>query len=289
MATDLTALAVIERLRQQVGATWLGGTSECIESGSQDTHLTGITTAWTPTIDVLHKAIATRHNLIISMEPPFWRETGTVKTETSMGSPSDAVLESSTAYRYKKKLIDDHQLVLWRFNENYRALPENPRLNALARTLGYKEHEDAPATKRLAAIGAGVYSVPETSLIALARQAGDHARARALRVLGNPAAIIRRIALLPGYMADADIMAMVHQRDIDAVVCGEACEWEAFVYAEDWITAGWGKGMIMLGRAASEDPGAQELASWIKSFVPEVPVTGLATGEPFNYVPSHKA
>ncbi|MGH9680339.1 MAG: Nif3-like dinuclear metal center hexameric protein [Candidatus Acidiferrales bacterium] len=289
METTLTANAVVEKIRDQARSAWMGGTSEGFQCGNANATVTGIATAWTPTIDALQKAISLRHNLIISMEPPFWREFGTVQTEVSLGTPSKKVLEENSVYQFKKKLIDYNGLILWRFNENYRALPSNPRLNALARTLGYKAHEDPAASQKLAAIGAGVYEIPEISLVDLAKKARDRANARALRVLGNPKEIVKRVALMPGYIEDEDIMAIVRDRNVDVVVCGEACEWEAFEYAEDWITAGWGKGMIMLGRASSEDPGAKELAAWIGSFLTDVPVIGIAVGEPFTYVPSHKA
>jgi putative NIF3 family GTP cyclohydrolase 1 type 2 len=289
MATSLTANAVVEKIRSQVSRTWMGGTSEGFECGKMDAEVTGIATVWTPTIEALQKAISLKHNLMVSMEPPFWRETGPVFTEVSMGTPTMKVLEGNSVYQFKKKLIDDHNLIIWRFNENYRALPSNPRLNGLARTLGYKAHENAAATQKLAATGAGVYTIPEISLAELAKKARDSANAKALRVLGDPNEKVKSVALMPGYIEDADIMAMVHDRNVDVVVCGEACEWEAFEYAEDWITAGWGRGMIMLGRAASEDPGAKELATWIRSFITDVPVTGIAVGEPFSYVPSHKA
>jgi len=289
MATNLTANAIVRKIRNQVGRNWMGGTSESFQCGDPNATVTGIATVWTPTIEALQKAISLKHNLMISMEPPFWRESGTVITEVSMGTPAMKVLAASSVYQYKKKLIDDHGLILWRFNENYRALPANPRLNALARTLGYKAHENPAATQKLAAIGAGVYALPEISLADLAKKARDSANAKALRVLGDPKEKVKSIALLPGYIQNEDIMAMVRDRNVDVVVCGEPCEWEAFVYAEDWITAGWGKGMISLGRAASEDPGAKALAAWIGSFLTDVPVTGIAVGEPFSYVPSHKA
>jgi putative NIF3 family GTP cyclohydrolase 1 type 2 len=289
MANSLTANAVVERIRSQVSSAWMGGTSEGFQCGDPNAPVTGIATAWTPTIEALQKAISLKHNLIISMEPPFWRESGTVRTEVSMGTPSMKVLEASSVYQYKKKLVDHHGLILWRFNENYRALPSNTRLNALARTLGYKAYENAAATRKLAATGAGVYTIPEISLANLAKKARESANAKALRVLGDPKEKVKSIALLPGYIQNEDIMAMVRDRNVDAVVCGEPCEWEAFEYAEDWITAGWGKGMISLGRAASEDPGAKELAAWIGSFITDLPVMGIAVGEPFSYVPSHRA
>jgi len=288
MLTALTADAVVERIRSEASSAWMGGTSEGFQCGDPKAEVTGIATAWTPTIAALQKAISMKHNLIISMEPPFWRETGTVRTEVSMGTPTTKTLETNSVYQFKKKLIDDHGLILWRFNENYQALPSNPRLNALARTLDYETYKNTVATQKLAATGAGVYAIPEVSLADLAKNARERAAAKALRVLGDPKETVRSIALLPGYIQNEDIMAMVRDRNVDVVVCGEPCEWEAFEYAEDWITAGWGKGMISLGRAASEDPGAMELGAWIGAFIKDVPVNGIAVGEPFSYVPSHR-
>jgi putative NIF3 family GTP cyclohydrolase 1 type 2 len=288
VASNLTADAVVQKIRTEAGQSWLPKTSEGFECGDGNAIIAGIAVMWTPSIDALHKAVSMKHNLVISMEPPFWRENGEVKTEVSMGPPPVQAIEGSAVYQYKKKLIDDNGIVIWRFNENYKTLPGNPRLTGLAKTLGYNQHQNTEATHKLADTGAGVYTLPETSLIDLAKECRENARAKALRVLGDPAAKISSVAVLPGYMTNELAMSIVRGRNVDAIVCGEACEWEAFEYAEDWITAGWGKGMIMLGRAASEDPGAQEMATWMKSFITEVPVTGISVGEPFSYVPAHK-
>jgi putative NIF3 family GTP cyclohydrolase 1 type 2 len=77
------------------------------------------------------------------------------------------------------------------------------------------------------------------------------------------------------------------------VVTGEPVEWEALPYLEDWVTAGKGQGMIVLGHEASEEPGSGEVAAWMKSFISEVPVEWLPSGEPFwtvhsSAVHSHK-
>lgn len=137
MASTLMASGVIERIRRQVGSSWLGATNESFESGTGDLNVSGIATTWTPSIEALQIAIAVNHNFIISVVSPFRYEAGTVKTEVSYGSPSMKQMESSPAFQFKKKLIDDHGLAIWRFYENYLALPANPRLNALANALGY--------------------------------------------------------------------------------------------------------------------------------------------------------
>ena len=71
MATSLTGSAVVKKIRSQVSRTWMGGTNEGFECGEMDATVTGIATAWTPTIEALQKAISLKRNLIISMEPPL--------------------------------------------------------------------------------------------------------------------------------------------------------------------------------------------------------------------------
>jgi hypothetical protein len=38
--------------------------------------------------------------------------------------------------------------------------------------------------------------------------------------------------------------------------------------------------MIVLGQEVSEEPGCVEMAAWLKSFISEVPVEWIPTGEP---------
>ena len=41
------------------------------------------------------------------------------------------------------------------------------------------------------------------------------------------------------------------------------------------------KGLILMGHDVSEERGMQECASWLKAFVPEVPIEFIPAGEPF--------
>ena len=285
----VTAGQIVKRIRDRVGASWKSPSSEGFECGNENANVTGIVTAWTPTLEVIEKAVSLKHNFIVCMEPPFWHEFGQVKTEVSYGRPTPEMLDKNPVYQHKKKLIESNHLAIWRFNENFQALPENPRLKALAETLRMKGREDAAATQKLASIHAGVYAIPETSLFNLAKQAKELAGAKALRTVGDPKATVRRVALLPGYMTDESMMAIVHDRNVDVVISGDACQWEAFEYAEDWIDAGWGKGLILLGHAVSESPGGKEMANWLHAFVTDVPVVGVASGECYDFVPVHHA
>ena len=52
-------------------------------------------------------------------------------------------------------------------------------------------------------------------------------------------------------------------------------------YVLDAASLGIPKGWIMLGHAVSEEAGMLEMAQWIRTFVSEVPVQLVKTGEPF--------
>ena len=100
-----------------------------------------------------------------------------------------------------------------------------------------------------------------------------------MRIVGNPMAPVRTVAVLPGTIAIQE--TLVHLPRVDAIVAGEIREWESSEYARDTITAGAGKGLILIGRTLSEDPGMQACAQWLGSVVPAVPVRWVRVGDPY--------
>ena len=104
--------------------------------------------------------------------------------------------------------------------------------------------------------------------------------AKALRVVGDPNARVSRIQLGVGYATPA-----VNNPDVDVVVSGELQEsdgaFDSPEYVLDAVSLGIPKGWIMLGHAVSEEQGMLEMAQWIKSFTPEIPVQLVRVGEPF--------
>jgi putative NIF3 family GTP cyclohydrolase 1 type 2 len=142
-----------------------------------------------------------------------------------------------------------------------------------AREFGLEaRYETAPGSHR--------FVLPETTLGALATALQQRLGARALRVVGDPNARVSRIQLGVGYATPA-----VNGPEIDVVISGEQQEVDGFLdspeYVLDAALLGIPKGWIMLGHAVSEESGMLEMAQWIRSFVPEVPVQLVKAGEPF--------
>ena len=65
------------------------------------------------------------------------------------------------------------------------------------------------------------------------------------------------------------------------VIAGEVREWESVEYVRDQVFSGSGKGLILVGRVVSEEPGMAVCADWLKTLVPEVPVRHISAGDPY--------
>jgi putative NIF3 family GTP cyclohydrolase 1 type 2 len=100
-----------------------------------------------------------------------------------------------------------------------------------------------------------------------------------LRVIGDPKASIRRVALLPGSTPITAALEVLPS--VDAIVAGEVREWETVEYARDAIDSGHARGLILVGRVVSEEPGMRALAGWLETIVPEVRVRHIAAGDPY--------
>jgi hypothetical protein len=68
---------------------------------------------------------------------------------------------------------------------------------------------------------------------------------------------------------------------VDVLLVFECREWEAAEYVRDAIAAGEKKALIQLPHEAGEESGMEECARWLTTFVSEVPIKFIASGDPF--------
>jgi putative NIF3 family GTP cyclohydrolase 1 type 2 len=277
MASDITVQQVLERMQRNLGGAWKTAGGDGLVAGGGSAVVTGIATTWTPSLDVLRKAAGAKRNLIISRESPYWaHETAQPEFSGSAVIRRDSFTNDPT-FKAKEEFITGNRLSILRFSENWSARRPDPQLTALAAALGWDTYRKPGA----AGAGFDIFTVPSTTLGALAKSIQASLGARALRVLGDPQAKVAKIALTPGFLLVPRLADALKEPGVDVVVAGEPVEWEAHPYLEDWITAGKARGMINLGSQVSEEPGSGEVASWLKTFITEVPVEWLPAGEPF--------
>jgi putative NIF3 family GTP cyclohydrolase 1 type 2 len=143
----------------------------------------------------------------------------------------------------------------------------------MARELGWEKNADPD--------GRRTFVFPSVKLSALAKEMQTKLNIRTMRVVGDPNLIVKRVAANWGYASRDPGIRLFARPDVDAVIIGEAREWEVVEYAQDAISAGQKKALLVLGHVVSEQAGMKYCAEWLKTFVTDVPVEFVAAAEPF--------
>ena len=262
MAT-LTAGEVVTRIKANLGIPWRDSTyRDTFKFGGPDTEVRGVATTVFCSFDMLRRAVQAGCNMIIPHEDTYWNDRDDV-----------TIVNGDPLYQAKVDFMKEHNVVVFRIHDHMHSQRPDFTYVGAARALGLdSKYETAPQSHR--------FTIPETTLGALAADFQKRLGAQALRVVGDPAARVRRIQLGVGYATPA-----VNAPDVDVVVSGELQEtdgsFDSPEYVLDAVSLGIPKGWIMLGHSVSEEQGMLEMAEWIKSFTPEIPVQLVRAGEPF--------
>ena len=143
----------------------------------------------------------------------------------------------------------------------------------MMRELGWEKNVD-PQNPRL-------FSFPSTSLQTFARDIATRLGIRTMRVVGNPALLVTKALASWGNVSQFPGIPLLALPDIDVLIVGETREWELVEYAQDMISSGRKKALIVLGHVVSEQAGMKYCAEWLKPLLPEVPVEFIPAVEPF--------
>jgi putative NIF3 family GTP cyclohydrolase 1 type 2 len=259
----LTAGEVIARIKANVGIPWRDATyRDTFKFGGPDTEVKGIVTSMFCNFDVIRRAAGAGLNMILPHEDTYWNDRDDVK-----------IVSGDPLYKTKADFMTRHNIVIFRMHDHMHAQRPDFIFAGASRALGLvSKYETASQSHR--------FVIPETTLGTLAADFQKRIGANALRVVGDPRAKVSRILLGVGYATPA-----VNNPDVDVVVSGELQEtdgaFDSPEYVLDAVSLGIPKGWIMLGHAISEEQGMLEMAQWVKSFTPEVPVQLVRGGEPY--------
>jgi hypothetical protein len=286
----ITADDVLRRIRENVGLPWREGTVDAVKAGDPSATITGIVTTSLASIEVLQQAVAARANLIVTSGTTFYgrndartpaagrgggggRAGGAAAPAPDPAAPPPPPPPTAPVYEAKNRIIDANGLVIFRLSDHWRGrTPDGFGVGLANRLFGEGVTPDADAPD--------LYDIPARSLDILASDVKARLGGRGgIRVIGDPGVRIRRVAVLAGTKAVADILRVVHQ--VDAIIAGEIREWESSEFMRDVAFSGQQKALILVGRVLSEDPGMALAARWLTGLVPEVPVQHLSSGDPY--------
>jgi putative NIF3 family GTP cyclohydrolase 1 type 2 len=282
----ITSQQLIELIQKNVEVPWQSqqsdGFSDGILFGNPDATVTGIVTTWTPTLDMLRKAVNSGKNVIICRQAPSYsRGERAPVAWRNAPAPSKEMLDKDPVWQAKQDFISKNNLVIIRFCDNWDARKTDGQLRGLAKALAWEKFHLAQPDKNAYFPWDVYFRLPGTSLNSLAEGIKKKLNIQGLRVIGKPDSSLTKVALTHGLLLVADAEQILREPGVDAIVAGDAVEWEAAPYFQDLVTAGKAKGLVLLGDEASEEPGSGEVANWLKGLVTEVPIEWIPAGDPF--------
>jgi putative NIF3 family GTP cyclohydrolase 1 type 2 len=259
---NLTAAAVIQRIKDKVGVPWRAETVDRIIAGTPDTRVRGVATTMMSTLDVVQRAAAAGRNMIVTHEPTFYSHQDTREP-----------LAQDPTYQFKDRFLRDHDIVIFRFHDHWHARRPDGIATGMMRELGWEKNVVDPMAPRQ-------FRFEGIRLEALAKHMRAKLNARAIRVVGDPGLTVNRVAASWGYYTfnPANLATL---NGVDVFIVGETREWETVEYVQDMIASGKKKALIILGHVVSEQAGMKYCAEWLKGFVSEVPIEFIAAPEPF--------
>jgi putative NIF3 family GTP cyclohydrolase 1 type 2 len=260
----VTARQIVELIRQNIGVPWREATVDTFKSGNPDTPVTGIAVTMMSTLDVLQHAVAGDKNLVITHEPTFYGHLDGVE-ELERGQ--DAV------FALKQEFIKKHDLIIWRFHDHWHLREPDGILSGMVKALGWERYRRPSDDRR--------FIVPEITLNELAREIQQRLGISTMRVVGDAALEVSKLALSPGCPGFESHRLLLQNDDVEVLVIGEAREWETIAYAYDAVQADQKKALIILGHVLSEQAGMEECAHWLRTFVTGLSIEFIPTPEPF--------
>lgn len=261
-----TAAEVIDRIVKATGAALPPGTVDTIKAGDPATVVTGIATTFTPSMDVLRKAVAAGDNLIVTHEPTFYNHLD-----------ATTLFANDPVYKEKLAYIQAHHLVIWRFHDTWHMRQPDGIAEGFVVQAGWRQYQDKGASPEAQYF----FTLPPTTVLGLAKDLQRRFHARSVRIVGDPAMPLTRVAYAPGYAGEETQIKALERDDVDVLVAGESSEWETVEYARDAQLEGRKKALILVGHLTSEEAGMENCAKWLRGIFPAIPVQYIPAREPY--------
>ena len=238
-------------------------TVDTLKTGSKEQKVTGIVTTMFATLTVIRKAIELNANFIIAHEPTFYNH----GDETGW-------LQNDSVYQFKRKLLDEHGIVIWRNHDYVHSLKIDGVQLGVVQELGWEKYYKQNA----------VLNLPETTLEELISHIKMKMEVPALRYVGDLSQKASKILLMPGAAGGKRQIEMLMKEKPDVLICGESPEWETPEYVRNANEMGQKLGLIIIGHSASEEGGSEFMAAWLKKNIADVPVSHIASDNSLSII-----
>lgn len=205
----MTAQQAIDRIVKATGATLPAKTVDTIKAGDPNMPVTGIATAFWPTMDVLRRAVAAGDNLIVTHEPTFYNHLD-----------ENTFFVNDPVYKEKLAYIEEHHLVIWRFHDTWHMRRPDGIAEGFAAQAGWTKNENPGSIDEQGFF----FTVPQTTLHALADDLQKKFHARVIRIIGDPEMKLTHVAYAPGASGEPVHIKLLERDDVEVLLIGEVPE-----------------------------------------------------------------
>jgi putative NIF3 family GTP cyclohydrolase 1 type 2 len=262
---DITVGEIMDMFIKQVPDAPLKNTVDTLKAGNRDIKVTGIVTTMFATIEVIKKTIYLGANFIIAHEPTFYNH----QDET-------AWLANDDVYRYKADLLKQHSIAVWRNHDHIHHLnPDGVRMGLL-KQLNWDGYYN-PAAKE-------VLMLPPAALSSMIEYLKQKLFIDKVRYIGDLEQNCKKILLMPGASGGTRQIQAMSKEKPDVLICGEIQEWETAEYVRDAQAKGENLSLVVLGHIASEEPGSEFMAAWLKAKVPGIKITHILSNNSLSFL-----
>ena len=254
-----TARQIIGQMQTHLTCQWSKETVDTFKTGNPDDVVTGVAVCMFADMETLRKAVAKNCNLIIVHEPTFYNHLD--KTD---------FLEIDPVYDKKIAYINEHKLIIFRFHDHWhRTVPDGIYLGMIDK-LEWKANQFNSSLT--------YFKFNDQTVEEFAQKLQKKLKGSQLRIVGDPHMHITNVALSVGAPGFQSHLNFLEDGFPELLVAGEASEWETYEYVLDASMMGMKKAAIFTGHIASEEAGMEYCATWLKTFIPDIPITYLENG-----------
>ena len=238
--------------------------------GNVDQECTGIVTSCWASVDVIEYAIEKGANLIISHEALFWNH----------GDHQEWLEESkNSVYLEKRKLLDDHQIVVWRDHDYihsgipYKGDYIDGIFLGLAKKMGWEDklivnpiNEFEPSL-----LCSTAYSFDHSIKAKdLAKELIDTCHLNGIKLIGNSNADIKKAAVLFHVFGDAnEAIKNTDKSDVDCLLSMELIDFTYAEYLRDSGMLGRNRVSLGMGHFNLEEPGMEYMLEYLDEAIGE--------------------
>lgn len=252
-------------------------TRDKILYGDVDKECTGIVTTCFASSDVIRKAAELGANLIISHEALFWNH----------GDHTDWLADNKV-FQAKKKLLDDTGITVWRDHDYiHSGIPVEGHgyvdgiFYGFMKEMHWEQYLASDIQRPMC------YVMPATPAKEIARQFIDNFHLNGMRIIGDPDAMVKKIAIAGHIIGqiDNEVTAEVNKDDIDALITMELTDFTVNEYIRDAAMLGYPKAIIAMGHFNTEEPGMKYMTEYLPAvFGNTIPVHFVQSGDVYSFI-----